>query len=64
MSEFVYSVTIDGICLAKSMNIEGASLFARALFEKNWKDQDLSITISRESDPVNTVQEKDYSKIF
>lgn len=48
MGEFRYSIIVDNICMAKSMNLEGATLFVKALFEKNYTDKGFRITIQRD----------------
>lgn len=48
MGEYKYSVIVDNICMAKSMNLEGATLFIKALFEKYYADKDLRVTVQRD----------------
>lgn len=48
MGEYRYSVIADDICMAKSMNLEGATLLVKALFEKYYTSKDFRVTIQRD----------------
>ncbi len=48
MSEYKYSVFVNNICLAKSMDLDGATIFIKALFQAYYNDKDMQIMLQRD----------------
>lgn len=48
MSEYKYSVFMDGICVAKSMNLDGATLFMKALLQTYYNEKTIKVSIQKD----------------
>ena len=49
----LFSLWIDGTCVAKEMSIETASVLMKALFDEYYNETDLKFTIERQNyEPV------------
>ena len=47
MDEFTYTVLMDDNPVAEKMDLEHALTLAKALFEKYYREDDISVTIQR-----------------
>ena len=47
MDEFTYTVLMDGNLIAEKMDLAHALILAKALFEKYYQEEDISVTIQR-----------------
>lgn len=58
MGSDTYSVAHGSAILARGMSLEDALLFAQALFNKYWRESNLSYTIAREpkGDPYDVAE--------
>ena len=55
MTEYKYSVFVDGICVAKSMNLDGATLFMKALLQTYYNEKAMKVSIQKDAETEEEV---------